>query len=150
MVVIVVLFLGFSLRQGLANAQEQEVTIEALKQRPEVYVEKSIKLRGKLKGIGGESWQLKKEFVFEDEKGNRFPVTAWRPLSVALIFLGEGKFSAGDPKEIMNYYLNKNLLLRGRIMSKRDVKMLEIEGEHYLHVKEVEELDNPQKGGDIR
>ncbi len=46
--------------------------------------------------------------------------------------------------------MTQNLLIRGKVKGKKGIKRLDIEGEHYVEVKEAEELDNPQKGGGVR
>lgn len=149
LVVLSILFLGLILGQGLANAQKSkapvgelkkipEVTIEALSKGPEMYVDKEVVIRGKLILVG-DYWRDGK-FLIEDARGNRFPVTTWRALSVTPIYLGEGKVSVGDPKRVMSYYLNKDLLIRGKVMAKRDKIMPRIEGEYYLKVEEAKEI----------
>lgn len=120
--------------------QPSEITIGTLSKWPEVYVDREIVVRGKLIVIG-DYYASDSKFVIVDEKGNRFPVTTWRPITIAPTLLPGGGVRPVDEKRLMHYYLNKNLLIRGKVMAKRGKIMLHIEGEHYLEVKDAEEIE---------
>ena len=138
---VVVLFLY----GNMVFAQPPEIAIEALSQRPEVYEDQEVMVRGKLIVIG-DYWRDPK-FVIVDERGNKFPVNSWLPFEI--IAPPDG-FRPGDEKRVMSYYLNKNLLIKGKVKAKQGKKITRIEGEHYLRVKEVKELDDPKKGGNAQ
>ncbi len=105
LLLIVTLVFGFNLKQGLANAQQPEITIEALSKGAEAYEDREVIVRGKLIVIGN-YYSSNSKFVILDENGNRFPVTTWLPITVARPREG---FRPGDEKQVMSYYLNKNL-----------------------------------------
>lgn len=143
LLLIVTLLFGFNLKQGLANAQEQEVTIKALKERPEAYVEKTIKLRAKLTAVREKPWQFPHVFVLEDEKGNQFPVTVWAPLEVPPPAPGTEEHWRKNRPHLMSDFLDKWLLIKGKVKNKGNKIMPSIKGEYYIEVKWGLDPDHP-------
>lgn len=121
-----------------AYAQKQEVTIEELKQRPEVYLkEDAIVVKGKLRNIGSGYFE-NFEFVLEDENGNRIHANPWLPFEVMLP--PPGKEHIKVPKVMANY-VEKWIIVTGKIkINPGNIKW--IKGSHYIEVQTAKEIEN--------
>lgn len=121
-----------------AYAQKQELTIEELKQRPEIYLkEDAIVVKGKLRNIGSGYFE-NFEFVLEDENENRIHVKPWLPFEVMLP--PPGKEHIKVPKVMANY-VEKWIIVIGKIkINPGNIKWLK--GSHYIEVQSAKEIEN--------